>query len=209
MAMVTGTSPRPTPWKARPPTGIGKLFPVAASTHPARSRPSETSTTWRCFAPSASRPMPGVTTAPARSAAVSSHWAVLSGTFSDRAITGIRGAPKLLTTALVAAMKMSVGVRALDRHDRASVTSCLRGADIHLAIQSASLHLRSKVFSLVGISGAARSKWVAQLGGDPWLPTDAAPVRWLGACLAWAGGRPTGSRTGSPLSADGLVSADG
>src|ERR1700733_6019244 len=59
--------------------------------------------------------MTGVARAPVKSAAVSSHSAVLSETFSTRAIVGMSGAPKLLTMATSAATKTSVGTRAFSR----------------------------------------------------------------------------------------------
>ena len=53
--------------------------------------------------------MAGVANAPVISAAVSNHCAVLSETPSERAIDGMRGAPRLLTMATNAATDTSTG----------------------------------------------------------------------------------------------------
>jgi hypothetical protein len=53
---------------------------AAASTRPGATTASAISTAWRCCGPSASRPVTGVTSAPASSAAVSSHCAAESET---------------------------------------------------------------------------------------------------------------------------------
>ena len=65
--------------------------------------------TLRLRGPSARRPMAGVASAPVISAAVSTHSAALRETWSDRAIDGMRGAPRLETMATSAATVTRTG----------------------------------------------------------------------------------------------------
>ncbi len=55
--------------------------------------------------------MTGVASAPVSSAAVSTHWAVLSDTWSSPAMVGMSGAPRLLTMATTSPTKTRVGTR--------------------------------------------------------------------------------------------------
>ncbi len=133
MAMVTGSSPRPTPCSARPATTTMNRSDTAATTQPTSTTDRATKITWRCFGPSASRPITGVARAPVRRAAVSSHWPVLKETWSWPAIVGMRGAPRLFMMATMAATETSVGTNAAARHERAGSprpTSCPTGAVI-------------------------------------------------------------------------------
>ncbi len=128
MAIVTGKRPRPNPCKPRPTTMIQKLVDTADSTQPASTTARATTTTRRFRGPSASRPMAGVANAPVIRAAVSSHWAVLKDTPSERAIAGMSGAPRLLTTATKAATETRTGSVARRRQVRSghsSVTAAL------------------------------------------------------------------------------------
>ena len=99
IAMVTGSSPRPNPCRPRPMTRTAKPVETAEMTQPTSTAPRATSTTLRLRGPSARRPMAGVARAPVISVAVSTHSAALSETWYDWAIEGMRGAPKLETTA--------------------------------------------------------------------------------------------------------------
>ena len=133
MAMVTGSSPRPTPCKPRPTTIIRKVADAAEMAHPATTAPSATSMTRRFIGPSASRPMIGVATAPVMRAAVSSHSAVLSDTPSARAMLGISGAPRLLTMAISMATLTRVGSVARRRQDDSGQRAGHVGAVIEAA----------------------------------------------------------------------------
>lgn len=109
MAMVTGRSPSPTPWRPRPTTSTVNPLDTAESTQPITTTPRATTMTRLLRGPSARRPMAGVARAPVRRAAVSTHWAVLSETPSVAAMLGTRGAPRLLITATTAATSTKVG----------------------------------------------------------------------------------------------------
>ena len=115
MAMVTGSSPRPNPCRARPATTTTNWSDTAASTQPTSTTPRATRITSRCRGPSARRPITGVASAPVSRAAVSSHWAVLSVTWSAWAMVGISGAPRLLTMAHQRATRTRVGTSAPGR----------------------------------------------------------------------------------------------
>ncbi len=100
MAMATGRSPRPTPCRARPMISTVKPLDTAASTQPTTTAPRATRITARWRGPSASRPITGVASAPVSRVMVRIHSPVLSDTPSARDRVGMRGAPRLDTTAI-------------------------------------------------------------------------------------------------------------
>jgi hypothetical protein len=99
VAMASGVSPRPSPCSARPAISQPRPSGSAASTLPARTTPSTTSTTVRRCRPSPRRPITGVATAPTSRVTVSDHWALVTETSLAAAIAGTSGAPRLLMTA--------------------------------------------------------------------------------------------------------------
>ena len=116
MAMVTGSSPSPTPWRPRPVTTTAKLFDTAASTQPAMTTTRAPRMTSRWRGPSARRPMIGVARAPVSRVMVRSHSAVPRVTWSARAIVGMSGAPRLLTMDINEPTMTRQGTRARSRH---------------------------------------------------------------------------------------------
>lgn len=100
MAIATGRTPKPMPWKPRPTRSKRKPFDAAESTQPAITAPSPTRTTSRWWGPSAIRPITGVASAPVSRVMVITHCAVLSDTPSALAMVGINGAPRLDTMAM-------------------------------------------------------------------------------------------------------------
>src|ERR1700733_1073094 len=83
----------------------------AASTQPATTAPRAHRITSRWRGPSASLPITGVAKAPVIKVIVSIHPAVLSETPSAWAMVGMRGAPRLDTTAISDPARTRVGTR--------------------------------------------------------------------------------------------------
>ena len=78
IAMVTGKSPMPRPWRLRPICSQVKSLDNAAITSPTITVERANSTTRRCRWPSASRHITGVASAPVSRVAVSIHSALES-----------------------------------------------------------------------------------------------------------------------------------
>jgi hypothetical protein len=120
MAMATGRRPRPTPCRARPMINTVKPLDTAESTQPTTTAPRATRMTARWRGPSASRPITGVARAPVSRVMVRIHSPVLSDTPSARDRVGMRGAPRLDTTAMRDPANTRVGTRSRRRSEARS-----------------------------------------------------------------------------------------
>ena len=97
-----------------------KPLDTAASTQPTTTAPRATRMTGRWRGPSASRPITGVARAPVSKVMVRIHSPVLSDTPSSRARVGMRGAPRLDTTAIKDPDSTRVGTRSRRRSEGTS-----------------------------------------------------------------------------------------
>jgi hypothetical protein len=94
-----------------------KPLDTAESTQPTTTAPRATRMTARWRGPSASRPITGVARAPVSRVMVRIHSPVLSDTPSTRARVGMRGAPRLDTTAIKDPDSTRVGTRSRRRSE--------------------------------------------------------------------------------------------
>src|ERR1700731_2070337 len=128
IAMATGKSPRPTPWKARPMINTVNPLDTAETTQPTPTEARAARMTARWRDPSASRPITGVATAPPRRVTVRIQCPVLNDTPLARDRVGTRLAPRLPTTDIRDPDNTRVGTKSRRRSEARS--SAPLGSDL-------------------------------------------------------------------------------